>query len=182
MNLNPTDYIIMAYLKGAPMHVYKLSEVLKQDKIDSWAQYSVPHLYYSLRRLKENGLVSIEKKKEKSRPVQKIYSLTPEGQGLLESIQKDPELIEDDQFFAFDLLIGFAERLGLNNNKVKSMMEKKIDHLQKTLIKVQENFREKELHSDQVHIGERVAFKHRIRFLKGEIEFYKKSLKEFTSG
>ncbi len=181
MKLNPTDYIIMAYLKGSPMHVYKLSEILKKDKIDSWAQYSVPHLYYSLRRLKENGLVSIENKKEKSRPVQKIYSLTSEGKKLLESIQKDPELIEDDQFFAFDLLIGFAERLELSDKKVKAMIEKKITHLQTALGQVQENFREKELNSEKVYGGERVAFKHRIRFLKGEIEFYKKSLKEFSS-
>jgi DNA-binding PadR family transcriptional regulator len=181
MKLNPTDYIIMAYLKGSSMHVYKLSEILKQDKIDSWVQYSVPHIYYSLRRLRENGLVSIEKKREKSRPVQKIYSLTAEGRRLLESIQKEPELIEDDQFFTFDLLIGFAERLGLNDKKVKSMFEKKIAHLQRTLGIVQENFREKELHSEKVYVGERVAFKHRIRFLKGEIDFYKKSLKEFES-
>lgn len=180
MKLNPTDYIIMAYLKGAPMHVYKLSEILKQDKIDSWAQYSVPHLYYSLRRLKENGLVSVENKREKSRPVQKIYSLTSEGKRLLESIQKDPELIEDNQFFAFDLLVGFAERLGLSGKIVKAMIEKKIAHLQDALGEVQENFREKELHPGKVYAGERVAFKHRIRFLKGEIEFYKKSLKEFT--
>jgi hypothetical protein len=60
-------------------------------------------------------------------------------------------------------------------------LEKKITHLQKTLSTVQENFREKELQSEKVYVGERVAFKHRIRFLKGEIDFYKKSLKEFES-
>jgi len=171
----------MAYLKASPMHVYKLSEILNQEKIDSWAQYSLPHLYYSLRRLKEYGFVSVEKKKEKSRPVQKIYSLTDEGRKLLESIQNDTELLDNEQFFAFDLLIGFAERLGISGKRVRTMVEKKIERLQKSLNEVQENFREKELRSAKVDAGERMAFKHRIRFLKGEIDFYKKSLKDPAS-
>ena len=179
MKLNPTDYIIMAYLKSSPMHVYKLSEKLKIDGIDAWAQYSVPHIYYSLRRLKNYDLVSVEIRHVKSKPAQKIYSLTDEGLNLLQGIQEDTTLISNEQYFPFDLFLGFAQRLGLSGKQVKEKMEKRIDYLRNSLEKIQKDFRDKETQPQNISIGERLAFKHRIRFLKSEIDFYKKSVKEF---
>ncbi|HDS00838.1 MAG TPA: PadR family transcriptional regulator [candidate division Zixibacteria bacterium] len=179
MKLNPTDYIIMAYLKSAPMHVYKLSDKLKEDKVDSWIQYSIPHIYYSLRRLKENGLVSVEIKSVKSKPAQKIYSLTDQALKLLDGLQDDNELISGEQFFPFDLIIGLARRLEISGKQVKAMIENRIAFLKSRLEAVQNDFRAKETGTQDMSKGERLAFQHRIRFLKGEIDFYRKSLKEF---
>ena len=179
MKLNPTDYIIMAYLKSAPMHVYKLSEKLKDDKVDAWIQYSIPHIYYSLRRLKDNGLVSVEIKPAKSKPAQKIYSVTPEALKLLDGIRNDDDLISNEQFFPFDLVIGLAERLEIPEEQIKIMIENRIAFLKSRLEEVQKDFRIKETGEKKMSGGERLAFQHRIRFLKGELDFYRKSLKEF---
>lgn len=169
----------MAYLKSAPMHVYKLSEKLKEDKVDSWIQYSIPHIYYSLRRLKENGLVSVEIKSAKSKPAQKIYSLTDNALKLLDGLKEDDELISSEQFFPFDLIIGLAQRLEIPGKQLRKMIESRIDFLKSRLEGVQRDFRTRETGSQNMSGGERLAFQHRIRFLKGEIDFYRKNLKEF---
>ena len=63
MELTATDYILLAYLNTNSVHTYRLAEILSLDRVDSWSRFSVPHLYYSLRRLKQQGLVEIEPKK-----------------------------------------------------------------------------------------------------------------------
>jgi DNA-binding PadR family transcriptional regulator len=178
MKLNSTDYILLAYLKSSPLHVYRLAEILQDDGIDSWSQYSIPHLYYSLRRLKKDGLVEIKEKPAKSRPPQKIYSLSTEGKSLLEQLEIDDSLISGDQYFQFDMVLGLSEKLGFKKEKLLNLVTKRIESIQKTLIRVQDMFKERELEAGKLSAGERIAFKHRIRFLKSEIDFYRKSLKE----
>jgi len=179
MKLNPTDYILLAYLNSAPIYTYKLAEILEKDKIDAWGKYSIPHLYYSLRRLKTADLVSIELQRKKSLPPQKVYSLTEKGRDILKNIGIDGNLITDETYFNFDLFLGLAEKLGIDEGELGNVINKRIDKLRTSLTAVQKKFREKELSGAPISPGEKLAFQHRVRFLKGEIDFYKKSLKEF---
>ena len=179
MQLSSTDYILLAYLNTGPVYTYRLAEILREESIDSWSKYSVPHLYYSLRRLLKNGLVNVDTKTAKSRPPQKVYSLSRKGKALLNNLEGRLDLIEADQFFPFDLLLGLSERLGIETNKLPGLIEARLEKIRKTLADVQEKFREIELKSETLGAGERIAFKHRIRFLKSEMDFYRKCLKEF---
>ena len=179
MKLSSTDYILLAYLNSGPLYAYSLGEILRNDSVDTWSKYSIPHLYYSLRRLLKNGLVNMETKTAKSRPPQKVYSLSRKGKTLLENLNSAKDLIDEDQFFPFDLLLGFSNKLGIKSKQISELIEARLERLRNTLAEVQEKFRERELKSETVGQGERIAFKHRIRFLKGEIDFYRKCLKDF---
>ena len=93
MQLSSTDYILLAYLNTGSFYAYRLAEILRQESIDSWSQYSVPHLYYSLRRLLKNGLVEVEIKTAKARPPQKVYSLSRKGKNLLDKLAERLDFI-----------------------------------------------------------------------------------------
>ncbi len=178
MKLNPTDYILLAYLNNSPVYAYHLQEILSQESVDTWCQYSIPHLYYSLRRLEKHGLVKSEQKKIKSRPPQKIYSLTELGERAIREIKKESALIQSEDYFPFDLLIGLSEKLGIKNVDLARLIEQRIDFLRGLLAQVQADFRARELQESSISMGEQMAIKHRIRFLKNEIDFYRKSLKD----
>ena len=178
MELTATDYILLAYLNANAVHTYRLAEILALDRVDCWSRFSVPHLYYSLRRLKQQGLVEIELKKGKSRPPQKVYSLTAEGRRLLKNLTASDQLLFEDHYFAFDLFWGLADKLEFDKKQLKNLIEKRVDFLREALSDLQKKFREKEINTENMGVGERLAFQHRIRFLKNEIDFYRKSLKE----
>jgi len=178
MNLTATDYILLAYLNSSALYAYRLNEILGDESVDSWCQYSIPHLYYSLRKLEKNGWAVSETKKVRSRPAQKIYSLTDKGKGAIEDVKNGTFLIEEKEYFQFDLLLGLAEKLGLEEQDLKRLTEKRIEFLRDLLAGVQADFREMELNDKKLSAGEQLAIKHRIRFLKSEIDFYRKSIKE----
>lgn len=177
MKLTPTDYLLMAHLRAEPTYTYNLADKLHSEGVDLWCRFSDSHLYYTLRKLLKNNLVKVDVKAVKGRPPQKIYSLTVDGEDVLDQVVNSVELIQSDQYFEFDLLLGLATRLGIDDNQLVNMITERIDFLRELLDRIQGKFREKELQSGGMSSGEKIAYQHRIRFFKNEIEFYRKSLK-----
>ena len=177
MKLTPTDYLLLAHLRAEPTYTYNLADKLHSEGVDLWCRFSDSHLYYTLRKLLKNNLVEVEVKPIKGRPPQKIYSITGEGEDVLDQLVNSDELVQSDQYFEFDLLLGLANRLGLDDTRLVNMITERIDFLRELLDQIQDKFREKELQSGGISSGEKIAYQHRIRFFKNEIDFYRKSLK-----
>jgi DNA-binding PadR family transcriptional regulator len=73
---------LLTLLADKPSYGYELAEALEDDFVDSRIDFG--NLYRLLRSLEEEGLVSSNWIDEFSGPLKRIYSITEEGENLLD--------------------------------------------------------------------------------------------------
>ncbi len=178
MKPTQTDYIILAYMRESPLHGYRLVEKMQEEKLDIIASFSVPNIYAALRKLYKNGLIDMEIKRSESRPDQKIYSLTDEGRAHLDGFFKDESVFSQEIRFTSDLVFLLSEKLGMDASAAADSLEKRLDQLMNSLTSVQDALKELQAAAAGSELATEAAFQHQIRFLKHEIDFYRKLIKD----
>jgi DNA-binding PadR family transcriptional regulator len=173
-----TDYIILAYLAEAPEHGYRLVERMKQDNLHLLIDFSVPNVYHALRRLHRNGAIRQEIRKTRGRPDQKIYSLTDRGREILSRFLEDDLLYNQQVRFRHDLIFLFKGKLEVEASETADAVRNRIDRLTADLEAVQAALRDSQTFGEGVSASGEIAFRHQIRFLKSEIDFYRKLLRQ----
>lgn len=178
MTPTQTDYTILAYLAEAPEHGYRLVERMRQDDLPLLCDFSVPNIYHALRKLHRIGAVALKIKKSRGRPDQKIYSITDKGNEILSGFLKDESLHDQKIHFRSDLILVLERKLRLEASATAEAIERRIESLSEQLERVQSKLRDYQTaESGLSPIGE-ISFRHQIRFLKSEIDFYRKVKKE----
>lgn len=173
-----TDYIILAYLAEAPEHGYSLIERMKRDNLHLVIDFSVPNIYHSLKRLHKSGAVGLKTRKNRVRPDQKIYSLTDLGEEMLSRLLQDDLLYSQRTRFKSDLIFLLESKLRLEPEGLTEAVKRRIDCLAGELEVVQNALRDSQSIEGGISAIGEIAFRHQIRFLKNEIDFYRKLLKE----
>lgn len=170
MPITRTDLIILAFLSERTSHGWEIDRQLIQIGANFWAEYSRPHLYYSLRKLLREGLLEPVSSEHQER--RKQYRLTAEGKALLRDGEVATKLFHNKVFFDFDLLLGFSLHLGGTSVSLKELLGRRQEALQGELSGVQEVWQKSE-QSGEMAFGKLAVIKHRIKFLKSELEFLK---------
>jgi len=178
MTPTQTDYIILAYLAEAEEHGYRLIERMKRDSLHLIADFSVPNIYHSLRRLHRSGAVGLKTRKNRARPDQKIYSLTDSGREMLSRFLQSDLLFDQQTRFKSDLIFLLESKLQLEPDGIAEAIERRIDSLSGDLEKIQNALRDSQAIEGGISAIGEIAFRHQIRFLKNEIDFYRKLLRE----
>ena len=170
MPITRTDLIILAFLSEHVSHGWEIDRKLTEIGANYWAEYSRPHLYYSLRKLEREGLVELVKKEREE--LKKQYRLTEKGRDYLATSDIIPQLYYNHVYFDFDLLLGFSHRLGTSSVTFRELLVKRQDALQAELAGIQSIW-EKAEKSGDMPLGKLAVIKHRIKFLKSELDFLK---------
>ena len=79
-----TDLLLLGLLLDRPMHGYELYQQIQAEGIDGWFNISAAGVYYSLRKLRDQGLVAESRQRGGGSARKSIYRLTEKGRiGLL---------------------------------------------------------------------------------------------------
>jgi DNA-binding PadR family transcriptional regulator len=138
----------------------------------------VPNIYHALRKLHRIGAVALKIRKSRGRPDQKIYSITDMGKEILSGFLKDRSLHDQKIHFRSDLVFVIERKLRLDASEMADAIQSRIESLSGHLENVQSALRDYQTVEGALSpIGE-IAFRHQIRFLKNEIDFYRKVKRE----
>jgi DNA-binding PadR family transcriptional regulator len=170
MQLTRTDLLLLAFLSEKPCHVWEIDRSLVSIGAHLWVEYSRPHLYYALRKLKKEGLVALVAADEKKS--KKEYGITAKGKGALKDKEVLSLLLYNPTRFDFDLILGMADRFKGGNMKLAEVLEQRQEALQNELSEIQEVWQKAEQQGGMT-FGRAAVIKHRIKFLKSELEFLK---------
>jgi DNA-binding PadR family transcriptional regulator len=181
MTPTQTDYIILAYLAEAPEHGYRLIERMKQDNLQLVSDFSVPNVYHSLRRLHRNGAVELKTRKGTARPDQKVYSLTDLGREMLSRFFEHDPLYNQRTRFRSDLIFALGGKLRFENAEIADAVGRRLESLSADLRDVQTALRDSQSVEGGVSPVAEIALRHQVRFLKNEIDFYRRLLKELKT-
>ncbi len=103
--MTKTDLLILGLLLERPMHGYELYQQMQAEGIDLWFNVSPAGVYYSLRKLRDQGVVAESRQRAGGSARKSIYRLTEKGRSAFFEVM-DAELANRDEIYLdFDLAI-----------------------------------------------------------------------------
>ena len=79
--MTKTDILLLGLLLDRPMHGYELYQQIQAEGIDDWFVVSAAGVYYSLRKLRDLGLVVESRQRKRGSSRKSIFRLTKKGRG-----------------------------------------------------------------------------------------------------
>jgi PadR family transcriptional regulator AphA len=169
--------MIMGLLMKGPAHGYDLKQTLERELSPFFAVSATP-LYYTLKKLEQEGAVTKLSTVSGRRPQKYVYSLTAKGeeeikQLLLKNITylHRPSLNLDISLYFFNFL---------DPHDVVKMLKERLRELRK--LKFLLDRQKKELATDAARKKEYIIMAHTIRATDAEVEFVHDLIEAFSEG
>jgi len=169
--------IIMGLLMKEPAHGYDLKQTLEKE-LSPFFQVSATPLYYTLKKLEQEGMVASLSTVSGKRPKKHVYSLTAKGmEEIKETLLKNISYLQRP-FFNLDVSLYFLNFLD-PQDVVKTLRErmKEIRKLKFLLSR-----QKKELTNNSTRKREHIITTHNIRFAEAEMDFVKDLIDTFSKG
>ncbi len=134
--MTKTDLLILGLLVDKPMHGYEIEQLLKAEGIKEWFNVSMPSIYYSLKKLAEEGLVVESVLPGGKAPSRNIYQLTEEGRMAFFKVMKEKLASPEQCALGHELEILFINKLPLE--EALNSLEKRKTALSQRLRSIQD--------------------------------------------
>jgi DNA-binding PadR family transcriptional regulator len=108
-----TDLLLLGLLHDRPMHGYELYRQIQAEGIDTWFHVSAPGVYYSLRKLRDQGLVAESQQRGGRSSRKSIYRLTDRGRSAFFEAMEAQLANKEETYLDYDLAIYLLNRLPL---------------------------------------------------------------------
>ena len=115
------DLLLLGLLLDRPMHGYELYQQIQAEKIDTWFNVSMAGVYYSLGKLRDQGLVAETRQRGGRSARKSIYRLTEDGRATFFSAMESQALNREEVFLDYDLVIYLLNKLPLQ--RATSLLE-----------------------------------------------------------
>jgi len=106
-----TDLLLLGLLLDRPMHGYELYQQIQSEGIDGWFSVSAAGVYYSLRKLRDQGWVVESRQRRGGSSRKSICRLTEEGRSVFFTTMEEELASEEETYLDYDLAIYLLNRL-----------------------------------------------------------------------
>jgi DNA-binding PadR family transcriptional regulator len=106
-----TDLLLLGLLLDRPMHGYDLYQMIKHEGIDEWFSISAAGVYYSLRKLRDQGLVVESRQRRGGSASKSIYRLTGDGRAAFVGAMEVELSSQEESCLDYDLPIYLLNKL-----------------------------------------------------------------------
>jgi DNA-binding PadR family transcriptional regulator len=107
------DLLLLGLLLDRPMHGYELFQQIQAEGIDGWFNVSMAGVYYSLGKLRDQGLVA-ESRQGGGRSARKsIYRLTEDGRAAFFAAMEEQAVSQERAHLDYDVVIYLLNKLPL---------------------------------------------------------------------
>ena len=169
--------VIMGLLMRGSSHGYDLKQTLERELSPFFEVSSTP-LYYTLKKLEQEGLVTQWGTVSGRRPKKYVYSLTAKGQEEIKELLLKNITYLHRPSFNLDISLYFLNFLSpqdvITTLKGRMRESRKLKYLLER--------QKKKLESDPTRRREYIITAHNIRFAEAEIEFVKDLIETFSQG
>jgi DNA-binding PadR family transcriptional regulator len=107
------DLLLLGLLLERPMHGYELHQEIQSEGIDTWFNASMAGVYYSLGKLRDQGLVVELRQRGGRSPRRSIYRLTEEGRLAFFAAMETHALSQEQVYLDYDLILYLLNKLPL---------------------------------------------------------------------
>lgn len=157
--LSNAEVILLSLIKSKPSYAYEVEKKIEEKGVRRWVKIGGPTVYQVLDRLCRKGLLDFDIEKEGRMPSRKRYRITGDGNKLL--VQAAVTLLENNEFYYFDLSLALACRQFLNPDDFRGAVGRRLDKLNSFLEGFTEKFeKSKELYPEKRHLVKNYLLSH----------------------
>jgi DNA-binding PadR family transcriptional regulator len=132
------DLLLLGLLLDRPMHGYELYQQIQAEGIDTWFNVSMAGVYYSLGKLRDQGMVAESRQRGGRSARKSIYRLTDQGRAAFFSAMETQALSQEPVYLDYDIVIYLLNKLPLQQaisllEQHQAFLESKAQQLQKKL-------------------------------------------------
>jgi DNA-binding PadR family transcriptional regulator len=106
-----TDLLLLGLLLDRPMHGYELYQQIQAEGIDAWFNISPAGVYYSLRKLRDQGMVAESRQSRGGSARKSVYRLTEKGRSGFFAVMEAQLGSRAETYLDYDLAIYLLNRL-----------------------------------------------------------------------
>jgi DNA-binding PadR family transcriptional regulator len=169
--------VIMGLLMRGPTHGYDLKQTLEKELSPFFEVSSAP-LYYTLKKLEQEGLVNKWSTVSGNRPTKYVYSLTAKGQDEITELMLKNITYLHRPSLNLDISLYFLNFL--NPQDVVKTLKKRLKELRKLRFVLDRQ--KKEVANGVAKKKEYIIMAHNIRVTEAEMEFVKDLIEAFSQG
>ncbi len=169
--------MIMGLLMKGPSHGYDLKQTLERE-LSPFVGVSTAPIYYTLKKLEQEGMVTKWSTVSGRRPQKYVYSLTARGQDEIKGLLLKNITQLQRPSFNLDISLYFLNLL--DPQDVVETLQGRLKELRK--LKFLLNRQKKALESDAARRREYIITAHNLRGAEAEMEFVQDLIKEFSRG
>lgn len=133
--MNPTnasakELFVLGRVSMRPTYGHEIMRTLAESRADLWAELSDKHVYYILKKLEREGMVTAETLGDDSRPARRVFSATSAGLREFDRLMHADGLIQSMPYSDFDVVFGmltYTDRL-TSVEKTEILM-RRMEHL-----------------------------------------------------
>ncbi|HEY5517782.1 MAG TPA: PadR family transcriptional regulator [Coriobacteriia bacterium] len=131
------ELFILGRVSIRPTYGHEIMRTLRESRADLWVELSEKHVYYILRKLDREGLVTASETRTGNLPARKVYAITDAGRDALAGMMGADSLIGAVPYSEFDVLLGMLAYTDLLDDRAKddvlarrrAVLEAKLDGL-----------------------------------------------------
>jgi DNA-binding PadR family transcriptional regulator len=137
------DLLVLSLLSDRPMHGYELYQQIQAEDIDAWFNISMAGIYYSLGKLRDQGLVAESRQRGGRSARKSIHHLTEEGRAAFFAAMEMQATSHDRTYLDYDLVVYLLNRLPVQRavallQQRQAFLASEVQRLQVTLDAEQE--------------------------------------------
>jgi len=114
------ELFILGRVSLRPTYGHEIMRTLRESRADLWVELSEKHVYYILRKLDRDGLVTAVETRAGNLPTRKVYTITDAGRVVLANMMSADSLIDAIPYSEFDVLLGMLAYTDLLDDRAKS--------------------------------------------------------------
>jgi PadR family transcriptional regulator AphA len=169
--------VIMGLLMKGPTHGYDLKQTLERE-LSPFVEISSTPLYYLLKKLEQEGLVTKWSTVSGRRPMKYVYSLTAKGQEEIKELLLKNITHVQRPFFNLDISLYFLNFL--DPQDVVETLKERLREFRKLKYLLQRQ--KKGLEADASRRREYIITAHNIRLTEAEMDCVKDLIEAFSQG
>lgn len=132
------DLLLLGLLLDRPMHGYEMYQQIQAEGVDDWFNVSTAGVYYSLRKLHEQGLVVESRQRKGGNTRKSIYRLTETGRAAFFTAMERELASQDEVYLDYDLAIYLLNKLPLRRaipplEQRRDFLAEQVERVQATL-------------------------------------------------
>lgn len=133
---SPLAAVVLALLDEAPMHVYRMHELIRQRRKDAVVNVAQRNsLYQTIDRLQRTGLVQVQQTlRDTARPERVVYEVTDEGRVALQDWLHEMLRAPAREFPTFPVALAMLPKL--SPKEAKRELEHRVQALQGQIVAV----------------------------------------------
>jgi len=105
------DLLLLGLLLDRPMHGYELYQQIQSEGIDDWFNVSMAGVYYSLGKLRDQGMVAESRQRGGRSARKSIYRLTEDGRAAFFAAMEAQAASQEKIYLEYDIVIYLLNRL-----------------------------------------------------------------------